>query len=129
MREVSGEPREFTFTILNEAFRAHRITYQDAPDNSPSLRGFLWSHIGWILSDRYATTRVDLIHDFQEYPELRWLNKYHVIPPVALRVDVPYRWLGHARLGLLHQYGDSVAQFVHDQFTFAYLRSPALRHH
>jgi stearoyl-CoA desaturase (Delta-9 desaturase) len=66
----------------------HHHRYSDTEDDlhSPSLRGFLWSHIGWILSDRYTTTRVDLIHDFQRYPELRWLNKYHTIPPVALAV-------------------------------------------
>src|SRR5437870_10102194 len=66
----------------------HHHRYSDTEDDlhSPSLRGFLWSHMGWILSDRYTTTRVDLIHDFQKYPELRWLNKYHLIPPVALAV-------------------------------------------
>lgn len=32
VRETSREPREFTFTILNEAFESHRVRYQDAPD-------------------------------------------------------------------------------------------------
>lgn len=32
VRDVSSEPREFTFTILNEAFRSHRVRYQDAPE-------------------------------------------------------------------------------------------------
>ncbi len=31
-RESSVEPREITFTILNEAFRSHGLRYQDAPD-------------------------------------------------------------------------------------------------
>src|SRR5574340_1219957 len=32
VREVSSEPREFTLTIVNEAFDSHRVRYQDAPD-------------------------------------------------------------------------------------------------
>ena len=42
----------------------------------------MWSHVGWILSDKYNDTRVELIRDFEKYPELRWLNKYHLVPPV-----------------------------------------------
>jgi hypothetical protein len=29
---ASNEPREFTFTILNEVFRSRRVRYQDAPE-------------------------------------------------------------------------------------------------
>jgi hypothetical protein len=32
VREVSSDPREFTFTILNQAFRSHRVRYQDAAE-------------------------------------------------------------------------------------------------
>ncbi len=32
VREASSEPREFTMTIVNEAFDSHRVRYQDAPD-------------------------------------------------------------------------------------------------
>src|ERR1700735_3263426 len=32
VREPAMEPREFTLTIENEAFNAHRVRYQDAPD-------------------------------------------------------------------------------------------------
>ena len=66
----------------------HHHRYSDTEEDlhSPSLRGFLWSHVGWILSDRYNETRTELIGDFHKYPELRWLNKYHVVPPVILGV-------------------------------------------
>ena len=106
----------------------HHHRYSDTEDDlhSPSLRGFLWSHVGWILSDRYNETRVELIHDFHKYPELRWLNKYHVVPPVDTgRADVPDRRLGHAGVGLLHQHGDPVAQLVHHQFALAHFRHAA----
>ena len=37
----------------------HHHRYSDTEDDlhSPSLRGFLWSHVGWILSDRYNDTQ------------------------------------------------------------------------
>ncbi len=64
----------------------HHHRYSDTEEDlhSPSLFGFWWSHVGWILSDRYNDTRVELIRDFYKYPELRWLNRYHLVPPVAL---------------------------------------------
>src|SRR5579872_4446063 len=64
----------------------HRHSDTEEDLHSPTLMGFLWSHVGWILSDRYNDTRVELIRDFEKYPELRWLNKYHLVPPVALGV-------------------------------------------
>jgi stearoyl-CoA desaturase (delta-9 desaturase) len=64
----------------------HRYSDTDMDLHSPTLRGFLWSHIGWILATRYETTRSELIGDFHKYPELRWLNKYHLVPPITLGV-------------------------------------------
>ena len=32
VREPSGEPLEYTLTIVNEAFASHRVRYQDAPE-------------------------------------------------------------------------------------------------
>lgn len=45
VREASTEPREFTVTIANEAFSAHRVRFQDAPDVcSLKLRHELAAH-------------------------------------------------------------------------------------
>src|SRR6266487_4104973 len=63
---------------------------QELDLHSPTLFGFFWSHVGWIISDKYNDTRFDYIGDFAKFPELRWLNKYHMIPPVALAVAL---WL------------------------------------
>jgi stearoyl-CoA desaturase (delta-9 desaturase) len=60
--------------------------YSDQPEDihSPVQRGFWWSHVGWILARRYDQTKFDRIRDFAKYPELRWLNKYHLVPPALL---------------------------------------------
>ena len=63
----------------------HRYTDTDRDPHSPQ-RGFWWSHVGWILSDRHAATDYDVIGDFAKYPELRWLNKHDWVAPWMLGV-------------------------------------------
>ncbi len=62
----------------------HRFSDTPADIHSPQQRGFWWSHVGWILSDQYQETELDRIRDFAKFPELRWLNRWHLAPPVAL---------------------------------------------
>jgi stearoyl-CoA desaturase (delta-9 desaturase) len=66
--------------------------YSDTKKDVHSFReeGFWWSHVGWILSRRTEDTDFKKISDFARYPELRWLNTYHVVPSVALGVGL---WL------------------------------------
>lgn len=65
----------------------HRVHHKhsDLPGDvhSPVQRGFWYAHVGWILDDT-AETRWDRIRDFAKYPELRFLNKYYLIPPIML---------------------------------------------
>lgn len=61
----------------------HRFSDTDRDIHSPQ-KGFWWSHVGWILCDKYKSTDYDLIKDFSKYPELVWLNKHDVVPPIFL---------------------------------------------
>jgi stearoyl-CoA desaturase (delta-9 desaturase) len=63
----------------------HRFTDTDRDPHSPQ-RGFWWSHVGWLLCDRYSRTDFDVIDDFARYPELRWINKHDWIGPWSLGV-------------------------------------------
>jgi stearoyl-CoA desaturase (delta-9 desaturase) len=64
--------------------RAHH-KFSDTPNDIHSPRdGFWWSHVGWILCDKYGETPVDDIKDFAKYPELRWLNAHDWIAPWSL---------------------------------------------
>ena len=62
--------------------------YSDTPSDvhSPTQKGFFWSHVGWILCDKYAATDYDRIKDFARYPELVFLNKKDWIAPWALGI-------------------------------------------
>jgi len=61
----------------------HRYSDQAEDIHSPTLRGFWWSHAGWILSSRYDETNFAAIKDFTRFPELVWLNKYFLVPQIA----------------------------------------------
>lgn len=66
------------------AHHRHHHRYSDQPEDvhSPTQRGFWWSHVGWILAPRFDKTDLDAIRDFSKYPELRFLNRFHLLPPV-----------------------------------------------
>jgi stearoyl-CoA desaturase (delta-9 desaturase) len=62
----------------------HRHADQDPDIHSPLKRGFWWAHVGWVLSNEYDKYDPALIQDFGKYPELRWVDKHYMVPPVAL---------------------------------------------
>jgi stearoyl-CoA desaturase (Delta-9 desaturase) len=70
------------------AHHRHHHAYSDKPEDlhSPLQRGFWWSHMGWFLCRKYDATNFRLIPDLAKFRELRWLNQYHLVPPVALAV-------------------------------------------
>jgi stearoyl-CoA desaturase (delta-9 desaturase) len=61
----------------------HRYSDTELDIHSPQ-KGFWWSHVGWILANKYKDTDYDLIKDFSKYPELVWLNKHDWVAPWAL---------------------------------------------
>jgi stearoyl-CoA desaturase (delta-9 desaturase) len=63
----------------------HRYSDTDQDLHSP-LKGFWWSHVGWILSDKNNDWDESNIRDFAKYPELRFLNKHDWVAPWALGV-------------------------------------------
>jgi len=61
----------------------HRNSDLEGDIHSPTLRGFWWSHAGWILSTRYEETNYEAIKDFSRFPELVWLNKHFLVAPLS----------------------------------------------
>jgi stearoyl-CoA desaturase (delta-9 desaturase) len=74
----------------------HKYSDMEADIHSPR-RGFWWSHMGWILCNKYDDTPTDRIKDFAKYPELRFLNRYHLLPPTLLGFGV-WLWGGWSAL-------------------------------
>jgi stearoyl-CoA desaturase (delta-9 desaturase) len=68
------------------AHHRHHHEYSDTPQDihSPRLKGFLFAHIGWILCRKYAHTETGRVGDLMRYPELRWIDRFHAVPPLIL---------------------------------------------
>jgi stearoyl-CoA desaturase (delta-9 desaturase) len=67
------------------AHHRHHHKHSDRPEDIHSpLRGFWWSHMGWIVCRKYRGTDLEAIKDFTKYPELLWLNKHYLVPPIML---------------------------------------------
>ena len=63
----------------------HRYSDQEQDIHSPK-KGFWWSHVVWILCDKYNKSDQNLIRDFSKYPEMRFIDKHDWIGPWALGV-------------------------------------------
>jgi stearoyl-CoA desaturase (delta-9 desaturase) len=62
----------------------HKYSDQPGKDTHSPRDGFFWSHQGWIFDRRFDHSDLGQIADFAAYPELCWLNRWHIVPPVAL---------------------------------------------
>ena len=62
----------------------HRHSDDEHDVHSPGMKGFLWSHIGWLTSSRNFPTDYDRVKDLAKYPELVFLNRFDLIGPALL---------------------------------------------
>ena len=92
----------------------HRHSDTELDVHSPSQRGFWWAHVGWIFCQKYDATDFGVIKDFAKYPELRWLDKYALLPPVLLAVGL---WLSFSWVGLFWGFFFSTVVLWHGSFT------------
>jgi len=64
--------------------RIHHRTSDTMEDPHSPHRGFFYGYIGWLLQEGALPTDLALTSDFAKYPELRWINKYHNVGPLAV---------------------------------------------
>jgi stearoyl-CoA desaturase (Delta-9 desaturase) len=62
----------------------HAHADREADAHSPRRHGLLWSHTGWFLARENFRTRVELVPDWVRYPELRFLDRFDALAPLAL---------------------------------------------
>lgn len=76
----------------------HHHKHSDGPDDVHSVRqgGFLWAHMLWLFDERWEGTDTSRVKDLMKYPEIVWIDKYWIIPPVtlALAVLLLFGWSG-----------------------------------
>jgi stearoyl-CoA desaturase (delta-9 desaturase) len=62
----------------------HRHSDTEEDVHSPRLRGFWYSHLGWIFRPQHSTTDFDAVPDLTKYPELVWLDRHGYFPATVL---------------------------------------------
>jgi stearoyl-CoA desaturase (delta-9 desaturase) len=88
----------------------HRHSDHDPDIHSPSIRGLIWSHTGWFLTEEGKRIKWHAAPDWARYPELRWLERNHLVGPIGLIAALALA--GWALLGLAPGLGTGPAQMV-----------------
>jgi stearoyl-CoA desaturase (delta-9 desaturase) len=93
----TSRPVQFLFALLGSSsvqrgplwWAAHHRNHHRHSDtehdpHSPMYRGFFRSHMGWFLTPRGFRTDRSMIKDLLRFPELRALDRFDILVPVAL---------------------------------------------
>ena len=65
------------------AHHRHHHKHADTENDSHSPRdGFLRSHTLWFLNKKNFATNEDRVKDLAKYKELKWLDRYDIVPPI-----------------------------------------------
>lgn len=62
----------------------HRHADHEPDPHSPWWRGVLWSHTVWFLTERGQATNWKAIPDWVRFRELLWIERNHMLGPIAL---------------------------------------------
>ncbi len=68
--------------------RHHKESDGELDVHSPVTASFWWAHMGWILCRDFEGTDYDRVRDLARFPELVWLNRLSVVPPLAAGIAV-----------------------------------------
>ena len=101
----------------------HAHADEENDSHSPAQHGFWWSHVGWFMNRSNFRTRSELIRDLMRYPELRFLDRFDIVPPIALAALLFFG--GNALAHAYPQLGTSGAQLL----IWGFFVSTVLLHH
>lgn len=97
----TSRPVQFLFAVIAASavqrgplwWAAHHRNHHRHADtpldvHSPVQHGFFRSHVGWFLTRSGFRTDWKVIPDLLRFPELRWLDRFDVLVPLALAVGL-----------------------------------------
>ncbi len=94
--------------------RHHKYSDQPEDIHSPRQRGLFYAHVGWMFNSENDDTDYSKIRDLAKYPELRFLNRYWMLPPIMLGFAV---WFFLGWSGLWTGFMLSTVLLWHGTFT------------
>jgi len=69
--------------------RHHHIKSDEIDDaHSPVQHGFLWSHLGWFLSNKHFATRTERVKELARFAELRLIDRFDVVIPILFGLSI-----------------------------------------
>lgn len=80
----SAQKSVLWWAALHRHHHRHSDTEEDV--HSPVHRSFFYSHVGWIFDKKHDATRIDEVPDLAKYPELRFLDRFQLVPAVGLGI-------------------------------------------
>jgi stearoyl-CoA desaturase (delta-9 desaturase) len=84
LAQTSGQKSVLWWAAIHRHHHRHSDTEDDV--HSPRQRGILYAHVGWIFDARHRTPTLRTVPDFAKYPELRFLDRYPLLPACLLAV-------------------------------------------
>lgn len=84
--QTSGQKGVLWWAANHRVHHRHSDTPLDP--HSRKEHGFWESHVGWIMGSSHEETDYSLVKDLAKYPELMWLNRFHIVPALLLGVVV-----------------------------------------
>jgi stearoyl-CoA desaturase (Delta-9 desaturase) len=112
MAETSAQKGVLWWAATHRHHHKHSDTPQDV--HSPRMQGFWWSHVGWAVSAKNKVFDARRVPDLTVFPELVWINRRWVVPPLVL-AGLCYAFGGLH--GLLWGFGVSTLMTWHGTFT------------
>lgn len=91
----------------------HQYSDREGDLHSPVLKGFWYSHVGWLFDDTEETDW-ERIKDFSKFPELVFLDRFWFLPPVLTGV---FAYLVGGWSGLWFGFFGSTVLMWHNTFT------------
>jgi stearoyl-CoA desaturase (delta-9 desaturase) len=82
LSQSSAQKSVLWWAAMHRHHHLHSDTEMDI--HSPRHKGFIYSHVGWIFTRSSDQLDLDRIADFARYPELKWLHRYELVPPLLL---------------------------------------------
>lgn len=85
---VIGQSSAQRGVIWWSAIHRHHHLHSDTEEDvhSPRHMGFFHSHVGWIFRPMRAEADYSTTPDLTRFPELVWLDRFHLVPAIALAV-------------------------------------------
>lgn len=82
LAQSSGQRGALWWAAQHRHHHRHSDTEHDI--HSPKHHGLFYAHVGWVFTEQPQKPDYSGIKDFAEFPEMRWLDRFHHVPTIVV---------------------------------------------